>query len=565
MTAFADMPYARPELNAIKAEFGAELAAFSSARSRAAAEAAVARLNALRDRAESAMILARVRHTIDTSDPAYEAENDFFDEAEPVFEGLKTDYYRALLASPYRPELKKDGGAQLFRLAELQLDTYKPEVEDDLQEENRLGSEYVKLKAGAKIPFDGRELNLAQIAPYFESPERETRARAKAAVSAFYAANDEAFGRIYHELVGHRRRIALTLGYPDFAALAYARLGRSDYDQAMVAAYRAQVLKEVVPVAHELRKRQAARLGLSSLKHYDEDLAFLSGNAAPKGDAAWIEGQAAAMYGDMSPQTGEFFTLMRSRGLMDLQTRPGKAMGGYCDYLPAWEAPFIFSNFNGTAGDVDVLTHEAGHAFQAYRSRHFAYPEYRQPTLEACEIHSMSMEFIAWPWMESFFKEDADKYRFNHLAEALMFIPYGCAVDEFQHWAYAAPEAGPAQLKAAWRRIERAYLPWRDYDGDEFLESGGFWYRQGHIFEDPFYYIDYTLAQVGAFEFWGRYRRDPGQTWPAYLRLCSLGGSLPFTGLLKEAGLSNPFASGTLKAVMAPIKAWLDGVDDKKL
>ena len=563
MTSFSQFDYVRPDLDALKAGFAAALAAFAAAPTAAAQRECLARLNALRDGAESAMSLARIRHTIDTTDPYYEAENDFFDEAEPVFEGLKTDYYRALLAGPWRTELEQAGGGQLFRLAELQLKTFRPEVLDDLQEENRLGSEYVKLKAAAKILFEGEERNLAQMAPYFESPDRDLRIRAKAAVSGFYAQHDEAFGRIYHDLVAIRRRVAAKLGYDSFTPLGYARLGRSDYDESMVAAYRAQVREEVVPVAHELRRRQAARLGLPGLKHYDEDLAFLSGNATPKGDAAWIVGEAAAMYNEFSPETGEFFGLLCSRGLMDLETRAGKAMGGYCDYLAAWEAPFIFSNFNGTAGDVDVLTHEAGHAFQAYRSRHFPYPEYRHPTLEACEIHSMSMEFLAWPWMERFFGEDAAKYRFSHLAEALMFIPYGCAVDEFQHWAYAEPDASPADRNAAWRGIERVYLPWRDYDGDEFLESGGYWYRQGHIFEDPFYYIDYTLAQVGAFEFWGRSRRDRSEAWRVYLALCSLGGSLPFTGLLAEAGLSNPFTPGALKAIMAPIRSGLDEVDDR--
>jgi len=256
---------------------------------------------------------------------------------------------------------------------------------------------------------------------------------------------------------------------------------------------------------------------------------------------------------------------MLDRGLMDLETRKGKAGGGYCSYVPAERAPFIFSNFNGTSGDVDVLTHEAGHAFQCYRSRFFELPEYHWPTYEACEIHSMSMEFFAWPWMKDFFGADVDKYLFSHLSGALLFIPYGVAVDEFQHWVYERPEASPAERNAAWRSIEEKYLPHRDYGDDGFLSSGGFWYRQGHIFEDPFYYIDYTLAQVCAFEFWAKSRTDRPKAWADYLGLCDLGGSRPFTELAAAAGLHDPFAAGTIARIVEPVAAWLDGVEDGKL
>ncbi len=565
MTTFKEFDYARPDLAAFESAFKEQFVALRSAASAEAFGAAMKRVNALREDFESMANIAQIRHTMNTLDAFYEAENDFFDEAGPVMQGHVTEYYRLLVGCPFRDRLEKEWGSQVFRLAELQLKTFSPEVMEDLQAENRLGSEYVKLKAAARIMFEGQERNLAQMVPFAESRDRDTRRRAKEAVAAFYAEHDGDFGRIYHELVALRARIAGKLGFDSFIPLAYARLGRSDYDAAMVASYRAQVREAVVPVARELRARQAKRLGLPALKHYDEDIAFLSGNAAPKGDPAWILAAGKRMYEEMSPETAEFFGFMTSRELMDLETRPGKAAGGYCSYIPNEGAPFIYSNFNGTSGDVDVLTHEAGHAFQGYRSRHFELPEYHWPTLEACEIHSMSMEFFAWPWMESFFKEDAPKYRFNHLAEALMFIPYGAAVDEFQHWVYANPDASPDGRKAAWRRIEREYLPWRDYDGNAFLEDGGFWYRQGHIFEDPFYYIDYTLAQVCAFEFWGKSRADRAGAWKDYLKLCGLGGSLPFTGLLLEAGLGNPFRPGTIARTMEPIKAWLDGVDDMSL
>lgn len=565
MTKFGSFTYSRPAIEDIEPAFRKLIAAFSKASSVDEQNEAVSRVNELRDRVESMKTIVEIRHTVDTEDAFYEAENDYMDEMQPVFEGLKSDFYKALIESPFRDRLEERWGAQLFRLAEMQIQTCKPEVIADLQAENRLSSEYVKLKAGARITFDGEERNLSQMQPFTESADRSTRERAHAAVSAFYAANAGEFDRIYDELVRVRHRIAVKLGFPNFVPLAYARLGRSDYDAAMVAGYRRQVYESIVPLSQKLRKRQAARLGLEKLRFHDESLEFLTGNATPKGDPSWIIERGRRMYADMSPETGEFFGYMLERGLMDLETRKGKAGGGYCSYVPAERAPFIFSNFNGTSGDVDVLTHEAGHAFQCYRSRFFELPEYHWPTYEACEIHSMSMEFFAWPWMKDFFGDDVDKYLFSHLSGAVLFIPYGVAVDEFQHWVYERPEASPAERNAAWRSIEQKYLPHRDYGDDGFLASGGFWYRQGHIFEDPFYYIDYTLAQVCAFEFWAKSRTDRPKAWADYLGLCDLGGSRPFTELVAAANLHDPFASGTIARIVEPIAAWLDGVEDGKL
>jgi len=549
----------------IEPRFRGLIARFSAAASASGQNEAMAEINALRNTIESMTAIVEIRHTVDTENEFYEKENEYMDDMNPVYEGLKSEFYSALVASPFRKELEARWGAQLFRMAELQMKTFKPEVMEDLQAENKLASEYVKLKASARIMFEGEERNLPQMQPFTESRDRGTRKRAHAAVSAFYQANAQEFDRIYDDLVRTRHRVALRLGFDNFIPLAYARLGRSDYDAGMVANYRRQVHESIVPLALELRKRQAARLGLASLEFCDESLEYLTGNATPKGDPAWILENGGRMYAQMSPQTDEFFRFMIDRELLDLETRKGKAGGGYCSYVADEEAPFIFSNFNGTSGDVDVLTHEAGHAFQGYRSRRFEIPEYHWPTLEACEIHSMSMEFFAWPWMDRFFGEDVDKYRFSHLSGALLFIPYGATVDEFQHWVYEHPEAGPAGRKAAWSAIEKKYLPGRDYGDDGFLASGGYWYRQGHIFEDPFYYIDYTLAQVCAFEFWGKSRADAAKAWADYLRLCDLGGSKSFTELVAAAGLGNPFEDGVIDRIVAPVGAWLDGVDDGRL
>ncbi len=565
MKKFSQFEYKRPDGDRFSETLRGLIERFSVAESADEQNSLMAEINKERNAFETMVVVGQIRHDLDTGNEFYDKENDALDQLSPVYEELKSEFYAALLASPFRSLLEDKWGTQLFQLAELQMKTYSPEVFTDLQEENKLSSSYVKLKASAAIQFQGEERNLSQMQPFVESPDRDIRLAAVTAVSGFYEANCDKFDDIYDKLVHLRHKIALKLEFKNFISLAYARLGRSDYDANMVATYRKQVHESLVPLATKLRERQASRLGLDVLQFHDESFKFLSGNAVPKGDPEWIRENGRVMYNEMSSETGEFFNFMLENELTDLVTRKGKAGGGYCTYIPDEKSPFIFSNFNGTSGDVDVMTHEAGHAFQCYRSRHFQVPEYYWPTYEACEIHSMSMEFFSWPWMKNFFIEDEKKYKFTHLAGAVLFIPYGVAVDEFQHWVYENPEVSPVERRAQWRKIEKKYLPHREYEKNSFLEQGGFWLRQGHIFQDPFYYIDYTLAQVCAMEFWGKSRIDRGKAWGDYLHLCNLGGSLSFSELVKSAGLSNPFTDGTIEKIMEPVSRWLNSIEDKEL
>lgn len=562
---FNEYRYERPDVAAFEKQFKELLAVFSSAGNYEEQDAAMSGMNKLRSEFDTMQQIAYIRHSIDTNDEFYKAEQDFFDENGPVVQEYITDYYRALVGSAFRTELESKWGRQLFQLAELSLKTFSPEIIEDLQQENKLSTEYSKLIASAKIMFDGEERTLSQLSPFQQSTDRSVRKRASVASSGFMAENEEQFDRIYDELVKVRTRIAKKLGFTNFVELGYARMNRTDYTAEMVANFRNQVLEHIVPVATKLKERQRERIGVDQLYYYDENLAFLTGNAKPKGDPDWIVQNGAKMYAELSPETDQFFTFMQDNGLMDLVAKKGKQGGGYCTYISEFGAPFIFSNFNGTSGDIDVLTHEAGHAFQVYESRSFAVPEYAFPTYEACEIHSMSMEFFTWPWMDLFFKEDVDKYRFQHLASALLFLPYGVTVDEYQHFVYENPDATPAERKAAWREIEKKYLPHRNYEENTYLEQGAYWQRQGHIFGSPFYYIDYTLAQICAFQFWKRMQEDRSAAWADYLHLCRQGGSLSFTELVKVAGLISPFEDGCVTSVIGSIDSWLGSVDDQAL
>ncbi|MDQ0198390.1 M3 family oligoendopeptidase [Neobacillus ginsengisoli] len=562
---FEEFTYKRPNLEVITANFNAAIEKFNNSITVEEQSKAMDEVNELRNDLGTMFNLVHIRHSIDTNDEFYKAEQDIMDEIQPEVEGLVTKYYQALVHSKFRTELEEKWGRQLFALAEGQLKTFKPEIVPMLQKENRLSTEYTKLLASAKINFEGEERTLAQLEPFTESTDREMRKRANEAKFGFLAEHEDELDRIYDDLVKVRTEIAQTLGYKNFVELGYYRMMRTDYNSDMVTNFRGQVKDFIVPIATKLKARQRERLGLDQLKYYDEGFNFQTGNALPKGTPEWIIENGQKMYQELSKETGTFFQFMQDNNLMDLVAKKGKAGGGYCTYIENFKSPFIFSNFNGTSGDIDVLTHEAGHAFQVYSSRHFEIPEYFWPTYEACEIHSMSMEFFTWPWMELFFKEDTDKYKFSHLSDALLFLPYGVSVDEFQHWVYENPEATPKERKLQWRQIEKKYMPHKDYDGNEYLENGGFWQRQGHIYNSPFYYIDYTLAQICAFQFWKRSRENQQEAWSDYVKLCKLGGSKSFTKLVEAANLISPFEAGCVESVVGVIENWLNSVDDKKL
>ena len=559
------MEYKRPDLPQVEKDYNQLLTSFERAATADEQKEILARVNDLKNEFQTYSSIASVRNSIDTGNPFYEAEQEFFDSNEPVMKDLNIRFYKALGNAKFKAELEQKFGNQLFKLANVSVKTFHPSIIEDLKEENKLGTEYTKLVASAEITFRGKKLNLSALDAFQESTDRETRKEAFNAKWAFFAQNEAKFDEIYDKLVKVRTRIAKSLGYKNFVELAYFRMSRTDYDAKMVAVYRDQVLKHVVPLAAKLRERQRERIGVEKLKLYDWAHNFNSGNPTPIGTPEQIVANGQKMYSELSAETKEFFDFMVNNDLMDLVNRKGKAAGGYCTMFNKFKAPFIFANFNGTLGDVDVLTHEAGHAFQCYQSRGFEVEEYVFPTMEACEIHSMSMEHLTYAWMNLFFGKDTEKYKFVHLSSNILFLPYGVAVDEFQHIIYENPDLTPAGRKKVWLDMEKKYRPWVDYDGVDYLERGGFWQRQPHIYRSPFYYIDYCLAQLCALQFWSKSEKDFKATWQDYLTLCKAGGSKSFLELVKLAKLKSPFEADVFEPLFKELETYLNGIDDKAL
>lgn len=560
---FNDFKYERPDFEQVKKEFESIIETFKASKSGQEQIQLVENSFKLFDEIDSMSTLVSIRNSINTKDEFYENESEFMDENMPLISNYSNMLDKLIVKSPFKDELKAHFGDHFFNQIEVSLKAFDEKLIPFIIEESKLSREYSKLIAGAQIEFEGGVYNLSQMSPFTQSVNRETRHQAQLKVSAFFEENEKAIDDIYDKLVHLRDDMAKAMGYKNYIELGYYRMGRTDYGEKEVNNYREQIKASVVPAVNKLTERKAKRLGIKDLKSYDT-IAFLSGNPTPKGSKDHLVGVAKNMYKEMSKETDEFFTFMLNHDLFDLESKPGKQGGGYCTYIPKYESPFIFANFNGTSHDVDVLTHEAGHAFQIFSSRNHI-PSQRWPGMEGAEIHSMSMEFFAWPWVEDFFKEDAEKYYFTHLSGAISFLPYGALVDEFQHEVYKKPNMTPDERKATWRRLEKVYLPSKDYDDDHFMEKGTYWYRQGHIFSSPFYYIDYTLAQVCAFQYWIKNRKNHENAWKSYYHLCTLGGTKGFVGLIEAAKLDSPFIDGTIERTIKPLMAFLDTVDDTKL
>ena len=560
---FSEMPYTRPNPEAVKAELQQLTEKLKNAKSYDEARAVFLEKEEKEKAVNTVGTLAYIRHSIDTRDEFYDGEIEFWDEFEPEIEEYEQAWLNALLESPYRGDFEKEYGSLLFVNAEIDRKTFSPEIIEDMQKENELITEYDKLIASAQIPFEDGVYTLSQLEPFRTDPDDARRLAAWKAQGQWFKDNQKRLDALYDELVAIRDRMGRKLGYGGYTQLGYYRMTRNCWTKEDIEKFRAAVQKYLVPVADSILREQAKRLGKSyPLSFADAALSFRSGNPRPVGTPDDILAQGQKFYDALSPETSEFFRTMRDDELMDVLSTEGKEGGGYCTNLSLYEVPFIFANFNGTQGDVEVVTHEAGHAFAYWMNRKRIPTEYADPSAEACEVHSMSMEFFGWKNAEGFFGPDARKFKYSHLAGAITFIPYGTMVDHFQHIVYEKPEMTPAERHAEWKRLLGIYMPWMKLDGDiPFFADGEGWQRQSHIYECPFYYIDYCLAQTVALEFWAMIRKNPEDAWKHYMAYTEQGGSRTFTDLLRNADLVTPFDEACLRGVCETATKWLESFD----
>lgn len=529
-------------------------------RSLGAADSAQAQAAVLRewDREDALLAtqraLVQIRYQADTTSPSARADRERLDDMSPELTEARLAFLRELVGSRFRPGLEALFGAHCFNVWSRELLTYDPLIAGDKREEARLCREYTELFASIRLRIGDREMTISQSGALVGDADRDVRRSVQQARLSAIGAHAERLDAIYGQLVSLRDGMGRKLGHASYLPLAYD-LRHRDYTPGHVARFRRQVREILVPLSSRIRARRAAALGVSDYGYHDLPVRDRRGVPKPMGSGSWMLDRAETMFAGLGDDFSALWRILRDRQLLDLESRPGKAVGGFCSKLPAHGVPFVFANFNGTAADVDVFTHECGHAFQAWRSMAVQpLSLYASPTADAAEIHSMSLEMLCHPFMELFFGDDAGRYRAGHLESAILFIPYGAAIDEFQHVVHEQPSLTPEQRAEAWRDIERAYLPeWR-YQGIPFAESGRVWQVQRHVYTYPFYYIDYCLAQSCALQFHRLAAEDRDAAMAAYRGLCERGGSMPFSQLVASAGLESPFTDGAMAA-------WAEGLE----
>ena len=560
---FSEMTYTRPDLEAVKAELQKLTADLREAKDYDAAREAFLAQDKLERRIDTQATLCSIRHSIDTRDDFYDAEQTFWNSAAPELQEYVQQWTEALLESPFRQEFAAEFGEIIFTNAEIERKSFSPEIIPEMQKENDLVQEYDKLIASAQIPFRGGVYTISQLAPFKTDADDETRLAAWKAEGQWYKDHQADLDRIYHELTQLRDQMGKKLGYGGYTQLGYYRMQRNSYTKEDVEAFRRLVVEYLVPVADQVYRDQAKRLGKEyPMSFADNALRFRSGNPKPQGTPDDILAAGREFYDALSPETSVFFRTMLDGELLDVLSTEGKQSGGYCTSILDYDVPFIFANFNGTSSDVETVTHEAGHAFAGWYNRKRVPASTIWPTLESCEVHSMSMEFFAWPWAEKFFGPDTRKFLYSHLAGSLTFIPYGTMVDHFQHIVYERPEMTPRERHDVWKELLGVYMPWMKLDGEiPFYSEGEGWQRQQHIYQAPFYYIDYCLAQTVALSFWARIQKDLPDAWAHYMAYTEQGGSVTFTELLKNAGLESPFEPACLKGVCEAAAKWLAEYD----
>ena len=557
---FNEMTYTRPDIDALLARCR-ELAAKAAA---APDGDALVRLYYEQSEAfaeyNTAANLANIHYTCDTRDEYWKAEQDFFDANGPAVTNASVEISRAFLANPHVDALTEKFGTTCvagMKNAVLSMDDRTVELQ---QQFNALVSRYQQIYGGALVELDGKQLTIPQLGPYKEDLDPAVRRAAYEAEAGYFDAHRAELDELYGQIVQNLNAQARVMGYHDYSELSYVRMNRIGYGPEEIRKFRDQVANDVVPQLQKVMALRAKRTGIAHPAFTDLPILFRDGNPKPiPGYKARMDA-ARTMYHELSPETAEFIDFMQDNELFDVESRPGKMSGGYMTSLPSYKAPFIFANWNDTSGDVDVLTHECGHAFEGYvAERDPAIPaDLECPGMESAEIHSMAMEFLTAPWHHLLFGKDTDKYALLHAEDSFVFLAYGCEVDEFQHIMYQNPDLTPDERNAEWLKLEKKYRPWIDFDNLPFYGRGAGWQRQLHIYECPFYYIDYCLSTMAALQFFLLSLTDHKDAWARYLRLVRRAGTASYTELLETAGLKVPFEEGSIKGIAQQMTDWLE-------
>ncbi len=554
---FKDLPYERPDYNKLHEFMDKAIEDFKAASCAEEQFEAFDRVEKMYDDLGTDSALARIRYFLNTSDDYYREEYKYISSQSAALNKKYDMISELILNSEYLEELKDKIGEVTVKNLLLLRNNISDETLEDIVEENGLVLEYNTIISRLTVNFDGKELPLSMLAPYKESIDREVRKAAFKAESECYKSVKEKLDDIFDKLVKNRTRQAKKLSFNSFVELGYRRMRRNCYTNDDVAIFRAQVLESIVPITTKIIERRKKRISIDDFFFYDQTLPFKDGAAKIQIKSEEMLGAVKAMFEEMSEQTSDFINMMIDNELFDLYPKKGKSPGGFCSFFPKYQYPFIFVNLNGTATDVYLLTHEFGHALAKFISTQKEQTQYASQSMEISEIHSMAMEYLATPWYELFFKEEAAKYSISHAEDALLLIAYSAQVDEFQEQIYTNPDMTPKERDELWLRLEKIYRPHVNYDDFPFFSEGAAWQRQVHIYKSPFYYIEYGIAEIIALQIFAMFTKNRYSAFNRYFELIQYGSEKTFVDLIEATGLKSPLKPDTVKETANEILEWI--------
>jgi len=504
--------------------------------------------------------------TRDTTDQAAEQRYFTFVEViQPAAAAAEQTLKERLLASGLQPAGLEVGlrnlraEAALFRQENLPL----------LAEENKLVAQHDKLIGAQTVTWEGVEIALPQLRPVLAGPDRAQRERAWTLMHQRQLASRDQLNALWQEMLALRGRIAANAGYDNYRDYVWQASQRFDYTPDDCLQFHQAIEQVAVPAATRVYERHRQRLGLETLRPWDLSDGWFGRPAAPVGTAVLrpfqetgeLTTKSGAILWRVDPQLGEYFETMVAEHLLDLDNRTGKAPGGYCSYFAATRRPFIFMNSVGVHDDVQTMLHEAGHAFHSFEIAPLPYYQQGNVPTEFSEVASMAMELLAAPYLPAsaggFYSEtDAARARVDHLESMLLFWPFMAVVDAFQHWVYSHPAEAvlPERCDTQWQATWRRFMPAIDWSGrDDELVTG--WQRKLHIFQAPFYYVEYGLAALGATQVWRNALSDQAQSVARYRQALALGGTERLPRLYATAGATFAFDAETLGQAVTLIEA----------
>lgn len=504
-----------------------------------------------------AEIFARlwVATTLNTADPVFKNRfNAFLDGIYTPSLAANQLLKRKLLDSGLQP-----GGFEIpLRNMRVEAEIYRDENLPLLAEEKKLVNDYDEIIAAQAVEWEGMEVTTPQLQPVFLSLDRQKREKAWRLMMERKLADRQKLNDLWGRMMDVRSHIATNAGFTDYRLYRWKELLRFDYTPVNCQQFHQAIEQVVVPVARRIYEKRQQQLGLSSLRPWDLNVDPLGREALkPYQTITELEEKVSTIFHKVDPQLGEYFEVMRSKGLLDLENRKGKAPGAYCSDFDMVMLPFIFENAVGMHADVATLLHEGGHAFHVFEEVHLPYYHQLPVGMEIAEVASMAMELLASPYLVAseggFYSErEAARAQIEHLEEAVLFWPYMAVVDAFQHWAYenhvAAGEADNCDQK--WSELWARYMIGVDWSGlDDQLVTG--WQQKQHIFEVPLYYIEYGLASLGAFQVWANALQDQKGAVAAYRRALALGGTATLPKLYEAAGARFAFDAETLQKAVS--------------